>query len=50
MIMSFLRSILSAQTPAKGVRRNVGRNPQMMNTVIIIPDFVASVTCHIRAY
>ena len=48
--ISRLRSCLSAQTPAKGDSSSVGRNPQMMNRVIIVPERVSSVTYHISAY
>jgi len=49
-MMSFSRSIRSAQTPPNGAMRTMGTKPQRMYTVIAQPDRVARVTCHIRAY
>ncbi len=48
--MRRLRSWRSAHTPANGDSSSVGRNPQMMNRVIIVPERVSSVTYHISAY
>lgn len=49
-IISNLRLYLSAQTPANGERKNVGRNPHIMDIVIIIPDLVSSVMYQVIAY
>ena len=40
----------SAQTPANGERKKVGRKPHMIATVIMEPDFVFSVMYHMIAY
>jgi len=49
IINSFLL-YLSAHTPAKGERKKAGRKPQIIDMVIIKPDFVSRVICHIIAY
>jgi hypothetical protein len=40
----------SAHTPAKGERKKEGKNPHIMDTVIINPDCVSKVIYHIIAY
>ncbi len=37
-MISFLRSNLSAQNPAKGDRKKVGRKPKMMDSAIMRPE------------
>lgn len=49
IIISFLL-YLSAHTPAKGERKKAGTKPQIIDTVIINPDLVTKVICHIIAY
>ena len=49
-IMSHFRLNLSAQTPANGAKKKVGKKPQMMDIVIINPDCVFSVMYHMMAY
>ncbi|MNV78138.1 hypothetical protein D3C71_1716100 [compost metagenome] len=50
IIIRYFRLKRSAHTPANGDNKKVGMNPQIINNVIIIPDFVVSVTYHIIAY
>lgn len=40
----------SAQTPANRDRKKAGRNPQMIDIVIIMPDSVSSVIYPVIAY
>jgi hypothetical protein len=49
MIRCFLLN-LSAHTPAKGDRKNVGKKPHIMAMVIIMPDWVFIVIYHVMAY
>ncbi|MNJ03102.1 hypothetical protein D3C73_1632940 [compost metagenome] len=49
-IINSLRLYRSAQTPANGDSRKVGTKPHTIEMVIMIPDWVVSVICHIIAY
>jgi hypothetical protein len=48
--MRYFRLNLSAQTPANGDIKNLGRNPATVKMAIIIPDCVVRVICHTMAY
>ncbi|MNR32311.1 hypothetical protein D3C85_1498860 [compost metagenome] len=48
--ISSLRLYRSAHTPAKGDSRNVGTNPQIIEIVIIRPDWVFRVIYQRIAY
>lgn len=48
-IISFLRSYLSAQTPAKGETNSSGSKLQAIEIVMYIPDFVVSVIYQVIA-
>jgi hypothetical protein len=48
--ISIFRLNRSAHTPAKGETNNEGRNPQMIDRVSIIPDFVSNVIYQEIAY
>ena len=48
--MSIFLLYLSAQTPANGDIKRVGKKPHIMDKVIIIPDWVFSVIYHVIAY
>lgn len=48
--ISLFRLYLSARIPAKGKIRKEGRNPHTTDRVIMTPDFVSGVICHVMAY
>ena len=48
--MSNFRLYRSAQTPAKGASKRLGRKLQRMEMVIIEPDWVVRVMCHMIVY